>query len=259
MKCQEVLKHLSLLLDDMLERDIAEKAQEHLESCHKCNREYNRFARLREELSSMDRASAPEYLRHLVQMRLDEARHENLATWLREGLEYYWSKIRTTERIWYLTRITGAAATILFFLALSSAVRPIYLDLRASGIEHEGPSQYLKQQLGIQVLKSLGLMPVEAQRKPISSSEPQINEIYLLKFGESASRTGSDDSFSVFTTVDRSGSAKIQNVLEYPADRRLLQNFNSMLTSAQLRPASQNGRAVDSHLVLTFNKIFVYD
>jgi len=259
MKCQYVLKHLSLLLDGMLERGIAEGVEEHLEACHKCNREFNRFARLREELSSMDRARAPEFLRHLVQMRLDEARRENLAVRLRQALEYYWSRIRTTERLWYLTRIMGTAATFLFFLALSSAINPIYLDLRASGIEHEGPSQYLKQQLGIHVLKSLGLMPVEAQRKPISSSEPQINDLYLLKFGESASRTGSDDSFSVFTVVDRSGSAKIQNVLEYPTDRRLLQSFNTMLTSAQLRPASQNGRAVDSHLVLTFNKIFVYD
>ena len=60
MKCQDVLKHLSLLLDNMLERGSAEKVEEHLEGCHKCNREYNRFARLREELSSMDRASAPD-------------------------------------------------------------------------------------------------------------------------------------------------------------------------------------------------------
>ena len=57
----------------------------------------------------------------------------------------------------------------------------------------------------------------------------------------------------------RSGAAKIQNVLEYPADSTLLDNFNNMLISARCRPASHNGRAVDSHLVLSFSKISVYD
>ncbi len=259
MKCQNVLKQLSLLLDEMLERDAAEMAREHLAACHRCISEYKRLARLREELGSLRRVAAPEYLRHLLQLRLEEARRLSLPTQLRESVEYYWSRIRTTERIWYLTRIFGMAATFLFFLALSSAVNPIYLDPRPQNIDHNGPSQYLRQQLGIHVLKNLGLMPVEVQRRPISPSEPRINDLYLLKFGESASRIGADDSFSVYTVVDRSGSAKIQNVLEYPADQRLLQNFNNMISAAQLRPASQNGRAVDSHLVLTFNKISVYD
>jgi len=259
MKCQNTLDQLSLLLDEMLERSDAERVSAHLATCDKCDREYNRLARLREELGSLNRVRVPDYLRHLVQLRLEEERSQNLTTQLRESLEYWWSRIRTTERIWYLTRVFGMAATFVFFFALSSAVNPVYLELRNQNVENNGPSQYLRQQLGSYVLKNLGLMPVEAQRRPISPSEPQINDLYLLKFGESASRIGSDDSFSVFTVVDRSGSAKIQNVLEYPADRRLLQSFNNMISSAQLRPASQNGRAVDSHLVLTFNKISVYD
>ena len=56
-----------------------------------------------------------------------------------------------------------------------------------------------------------------------------INDLYLVYFGQSAMRTGKDDTFSVVTMVDRSGAAKIQNVLEYPADRKLLTDFNSML------------------------------
>ena len=166
-----------------------------------------------------------------------------------------WSRIRTTERLSYVARFLGTASAFVFFLALCN---PFYIDLRDRAPDR-GPSQNIRQQLGIYVLKNLGLLPVEMQRKPISPSEPRINDLYLLKFGESASRTGSDDSFSVFTLVDRSGSAKIQNVLEYPADSRLLNSFNHMISSAQLRPASLNGRAVDSHLVLSFSKICVYD
>jgi hypothetical protein len=48
-------------------------------------------------------------------------------------------------------------------------------------------------------------------------------------------------------------------VLEYPADETLLSEFNRMITSARCRPARQNGRAVDSFLVLTFSKISVYE
>jgi hypothetical protein len=70
---------------------------------------------------------------------------------------------------------------------------------------------------------------------------------------------GVDDSFTVSAVVDRSGTAKIQNVLEYPADSTLLDSFNDMLTTARCRPARQNGRAVESHLVLSFSMVSVYD
>ncbi len=71
--------------------------------------------------------------------------------------------------------------------------------------------------------------------------------------------TTQDGTISVVTVVDRSGTVKIQNVLEYPADNNLLTKFNDMIESARARPASQNGRAVDAHLVMTFSKISVYD
>ena len=86
-----------------------------------------------------------------------------------------------------------------------------------------------------------------------------IHDLYLLNFGQSASRTSADDSFSVVTVIDRSGTVKISNVLEYPVDKSLLTDFNAMIMSARCRPASQNGRAVDSHLVMNFSKISVYD
>jgi hypothetical protein len=45
--------------------------------------------------------------------------------------------------------------------------------------------------------------------------------------------------------------------LEYPVDDSLLSAFAEMIMSANWRPASRNGRAVDSHLVLTFSRIYV--
>ncbi|MGD0309004.1 MAG: hypothetical protein ABSC02_06910, partial [Acidobacteriota bacterium] len=57
--------------------------------------------------------------------------------------------------------------------------------------------------------------------------------------------------------VDRSGAAKIQDILEYPVDESLLSAFAEMIMSANWRPASRNGRAVDSQLVLTFSRVYV--
>jgi hypothetical protein len=109
------------------------------------------------------------------------------------------------------------------------------------------------------VLRNLGVITLESQRRPISPSDPGINGLYLLNFGQSVSRARADDSFSVVTVVDRSGTATIQNVLEYPSDTTLLSSFNAMLTSARCRPARHNGRDVDAHLVLSFSVISVSD
>jgi hypothetical protein len=133
---------------------------------------------------------------------------------------------------------------------------PIDYDFSSTG--HAGIVD-IQQHLFQSVLKNLGMVTTAAQRRPIHSSDPRINDLWFLNFGENASRTVAADSFSVVTLVDRSGSAKIENVLEYPADSRLLYNFHAMLQSARCRPASQNGRAVESYMVLSFNMISVYD
>ena len=158
------------------------------------------------------------------------------------------------EGLWLATRLAGTTASFVLFFALYTAMSPLYMTPNGRAAWTS-----LQQQLPQSVLRNLGLVPVEAQRRPISPSDPTINDLYLLNFGQSVSRRGADDSFSVVTVVDRSGAAKIQNVLEYPADSTLLDNFNSMLISARCRPASLNGRAVDSHLVMSFSKISVYD
>jgi len=259
MKCYDVNRSLSPYLDEVLAGDAMVQVSAHLKECVSCCDELQRLNRLRTGLASLAKVPAPDYLRSLIEMRVVSIEQRGWGAWLREAWQYRWSRIRTTEKLWYLTRILGTAMTLFFFLVLSSAMSPIYIDLPEQISERGGTAQQIRQQLGMSVLKSLGLRSMEAQRRPISPSEAMISDLHLLNFGQSAGRAGSDDSFSVVTTVDRSGAAKIENVLEYPADSTLLYNFNSMLVSARCRPASQNGRAVNSHLVLTFSKISVYD
>ncbi len=260
MKCHKVSSRLSCYVDEMLDNETAIRVSEHLRLCDSCRAEYNRLIVLRRKLGALGTVTAPPYLRHLVQLRMVNAPRENWRVALKEALQYRWSRIRTTEGLWFMTRISGTVATCILFMAISVAMNPIYLQFHPAVHDRGGPPPNVRMQLGASVLKNLGIMSLEAQRRPISPTEPQINDLYLLNFGESASRARTrDDTFSVVTVVDRSGSAKIQDVLEYPADSELLSEFSTMISSARYRPAIQNGRAVDSHLVMTFSKISVYD
>ncbi len=256
MNCERVLNRLSEFLDEVLDRAGMIQVTQHLGQCAHCRREYERLTLLRKKLSSLGTVRAPDYLQHLVELRLSNEKENTMRARLRDALERRWSIIRTTEGMWYLTRILGTVMTSVFFVMIVASVNPAYLDQSLEG----GPLPPVwRQQLPSSVLGKLGILPPEAQKRPISSSEPMINELYLVNFSQTLSREGEDDTLSVVAVVDRSGAAKIQNVLEYPSDRELLSSFNNMLTSARCRPASQNGRAVDSHLVLTFSKVSVYD
>ncbi len=257
MRCDKTLKQLSCFMDDALAPEQAREVSGHLNECADCRREYERLSQLRRALRSLDKIETPEYLHHLVQLKLAGEEHDTWQIRLREAIEYRWSRIRTTEGLWYFTRILGTAATFVLFIAITAAIRPIYLEQ----LPHEtiADRHALQQRLPFSVLKNLGMNPLEAQRRPISSSEATINPLYSLNFGQSASRAANDDTLSVAVLVDRSGSAKIQDVLEHPVDSELLSSFAEMIQSARFRPASQNGKPVDSHVVLTFSKISVYD
>jgi hypothetical protein len=259
MRCEKVLGQLSLFLDEMLGTDLADGVSQHLSSCLNCSHEFGRLKKLRDALKSLEPVQAPDYLPDLVNLRISQARRESWRSSLQSALEYRWSRVRTTEGIWYVTRLLGAMATIVFFIAISSAMNPIYLDFGAQLPPRvEVTRNQPPQQLAMSLQRVFG-SPLEAQKKPIRSSEAKINDLYFLNFSQSASRTAYDDTVSVVTVVDRNGAAKVQDVLEYPADDLLLSDFTDMINSAGWRPASQNGRAVDSRLVLTFSKIYVYN
>jgi len=259
MGCDRVLKLLSLLVDEVLDAEGAKGVAEHLEECSGCRKELARLAKLRRVLGSLGTVQAPDYLHHLVKLRIASATEKRWTASLREELEYRWSQIRTTGSLWYMTRLMGTLATCILFIAITAAIKPIYFDLSSHESDRTWMSPLLAQQLKLGVLGKLGMTPLEAQKRPISPSEPQINDLCLLNFAQSASRAGKDDTLSVYASVDRTGSAKIQGILEHPADSALLDDFNSMIQSTRCRPASQNGKAVDSHLVLSFTKVTVYD
>ncbi len=259
MPCDKVLRLLSPYIDDVLNNDEAVEVSQHLNHCINCRKELNHLSLLRRELKSLSRIEAPEYVHHLVQIRLADIQKNTWRTSLRDALEYRWAKIRTTEGRWYITRVLGTVATCIFFFLISNAIHPVYLDIHSPFLDRGIFSPVYKQQLGISVLKRLGLAPLEAPKKNSTRSQPMINDQYLSDFSQSVSHVGNDDNLSVLAAVDRSGAAKVEDVLEYPEDQTFMSNIIEGINSSRCRPASENGRTVVSHLVLIFNKIHVYD
>ncbi len=258
MRCEKVLGRLSWFADDMLEENLASEVSQHLRDCPRCDHEFTRLRKLQAALKGMEPVKAPDYLGDLVNLKIGRARSESWRKSLQSAMEYRWSRIKTTEGIWYLTRLMGVMATVVFFIAIYSAMNPLYLSL-ANEIPTRvaWPNTQASQRLALGLQKAFG-MP-EAQKRPVRSSEARINDLYLDKLGRSASKTAHDDTVSAFTMVDRNGTAKVQDILEYPSDDSLLSDFTEMINSAVWRPASQNGRAVDSRQVVIFSKIYVYN
>ena len=254
MLCKKVLQRLSEYFDEVLDAEAAIEVSQHLRQCVACRKQYKSLVAVHTRLRSLERVQAPEYMEALVRLRITRAVEDSWHKNLRQSLELRWSRIRTTEGMWYWTRALGTVLTSICFLVIN----PIYFDVNPSPERPLRAAAYT-QQVGLNVLQRLGMMPVEASKGPQIKVKPAINDAYLVDFGLNMPGSGEDDTLSVVTVVDSRGAAKIKNVLQYPSDRNLLSNFNEMISSARCRPASQNGKAVDSHLVLTFSRISVSD
>lgn len=259
MKCSDAAKGLSPLADDELGVTEAAQIVEHLGTCASCRSELDRLRVLRKALEGLPAVEVPPFLRHLVDLRIAARERSRWTACIRDALQYRWSRIRTTETSWYLIRALGTVVSFLFFFFISEMTGPQYFR----PVPNDSQRQFLQPgytyQVGQGVLRSLGYTQFDPNSRPNSRVEPGINDLYLLSFGESASKKVEEDSFSVVTVVDRSGAARIRSVIKYPADTELLSDFSSMLQSARCRPASQNGRTVDSRMILTFSQISVYD
>jgi len=255
MLCKIVLHQLSEYFDEVLEAKDAVEVSQHLRQCVGCRKQYKSLVAMHNRLRSLQRIKAPEYMEALVRLRIAQ---ENEDVWykrLRLWLELCWSRIRTTEGMWYWTRALGTVLTSICFLLIN----PIYFDVNQPSDRAVLPAADYTQQVAINVLQKLGMLPAEETKGPPIRVKPAINDAYLVNFAQNMTGSEEDDTVSVMTVVDSNGAAKIKNVLQYPADRNLLSNFNQMISSARCRPGSQNGKAVDSHLVLTFSRISVWD
>jgi hypothetical protein len=260
MLCKNVLPLLSEFFDEVLDADTAVQVSQHLGQCVPCRKELDSLSAVHGKLNSLNRIQAPEHLHNLVQHRVAKMEGDSWRANLKNELEYAWIQFRSIGKMWYFSRALGTVMTTLFFMLITStAISPIVVEANSSGVERNAFTQDYRQQLSQHILAKLGMLKEQPPNKFTTKSNPAINNQYFVEYGQSISEAGKDDNFSVSMEVDRSGAAKIQSVLEYPEDQKLLSNFNEMITSAKCRPASKNGRAVPSNMVFTFSKVTVYN
>jgi hypothetical protein len=240
-------------MDEALETGAAAQITQHLNGCEKCRKEYEALIFIQQRLRSIPQAKAPSYLHSLVQHQIKAEKTETWSRQLRDALDRRWSIIRTTDSRWYWTKALGTVMTSLFVLLISSVINPYY----ALNVSDKTRPTYLSsaygQQVGLNVLVKLGMESAPNYGK----SAAAISNVYLFNFGQSVSHLKNDDNLFVIAEIDRSGSAKIQDVLEYPKEKELLSHFNQMIATARCRPANKNGQAVSSRMILMFNQVSV--
>jgi hypothetical protein len=267
MLCEKVLPLLSEFFDEALDQERAVQVSQHLGQCIRCRREFNNLSDLHTRLRSLSDVQAPEYLRSLVRHRLVK---EPLRARARNELERYWSIIRTTEAMWYATRAMGTVIASVFFLLLPSAITP-YISAQANNNQRSsdtpgfycvGQQPEYRNNVSRSLTKKLGMASAQIPSQPGRSAPAAINSLYLVEYGDNVFRTtpvGRDDTFSVAASVDSSGAAKVETVLEHPSNQTLLTSFLWLLASARFRPASENGQSVRSYVVFTNSVVFVSD
>jgi hypothetical protein len=204
---------------------------------------------------------APNYLHRLVQHRVAAIQRDSWRFRLQNGLERRWSKIRTTEGMWFATKAMGVVAACVFFFVISSSISLYYLDANSPVSQRSTlvPSIYL-QQFGLSFLSKFGMLPgeiIESEQKPGFKSDAAISVEVLDDFGRSIPQDGEDETWMVWTEVDERGSQKMRSVIEPPKDKNLLNNFSEKVLAARCRPGIKNGQIVPSHLIYLFNKITV--
>jgi Putative zinc-finger len=263
MECKKVVPLLSEYIDGVLDAALTEEVSQHVHHCLQCRKELKSLSAVRARLGALNKVQAPAYFGDLVRFRLANARKNRWQVQLRDALELHWSRIRTTERIWYMTRAAGTIMTAVFFFLIPYSIDPLNIEVNASNSERTAYTMNEKQLLSLNFGAKMGMLPEEAQRGiPVgrqSVVKPAINNQYLSNFGESISQDGEDYDFSVVTSVDRSGQAKARSVIEHPNAQNFLESFNKVISPAIFAPGRKNGKAVDSSMILIFSKISVYD
>lgn len=254
MLCRKVLSRLSEYIDEVLDPDTAVQVFQHLDHCENCRKEFDSLAMIQQKLRSLPAVQTPNYLRSLVQIRLSAGRKEPISARIRNVLERRWSIIRTTEGIWYWTRALGTVMTTIFFILIASVVTPYYMNVEAHPIDWKPRSIDYSQQVMKNVSKKLGINTPQA---PPSRINPAINILCLLRLGQSVPPSDNDDNVSLLYAVDTDGAAKMQGVVEYPRNRELLSRVNEMITNSPFRPASKNGKAVPSQMLIMYNSISI--
>ena len=260
MLCKNALPLLSEYFDEALDSKVAIQVSQHLDHCETCRKELSKLIAVHSKLRAVNGIQAPDFLRDLVKLRLSEMRNNSWRAQLKDALELRWSRIRSTESMWYMTRALGTVTTVAFLIFMSIGINPVSVEAISTAPERIVLTSASSQKNVIHNLQAnFGALPGQIPKGPITQSQPAINDLYFVNYIQSLPKVDSNDTFAVGIDVDTAGAAKINRVIERPSDQNLLSSFAEMIAASRWRPGKRNGQAVTSQLVLIISKIIVYD
>jgi hypothetical protein len=258
MLCEKVLPLLSEYFDEVLDAETAIQVSQHLDQCARCRKELSGISAVHDRLRSLNGIRAPEYLHDLVNHHVVSLSKNSWRAQLRQTLERQWSLFRTIDGTWYANRILGTIMTAMLVVLIANGINPIPVEATSPKPDRVvNPTDYSKRVFR-NVQARLGRPPAKVPPgRDIQLSA--IHYSYLDELGKSNPQHAEDDTLAVVATIDPMGRSKLQTVVEPPSDQNLLRGVNEVISTARCRPASKNGQAVSSYLVLIVSRIYVYN
>ncbi len=255
MICKKAMKRLSEYFDGVLDSETAVEIERHVKNCAHCRDALIRLTALHEKLRSIEKVPVPDYLHHLIELRLKKEERVKWYASLKDAVSFRWSRIRTTGIQFYWTKALGTVMTAIFLWAISVGINPFY-PAAVPSISLDSWTSEQSERVQLALIIKLGGVPIE-QHLTKNRHYAAINDLYFNHFWDSIPEISDEEFFSVVTTIDSGGTVTLENVLDYPEDKTLITSLNDMIRSARGRPASMNGKSISSPTVLNLSWITV--
>ena len=263
MTCEETQKNLTTYLDGQLTLPARAAADAHLESCPVCRGHLAQTRLLMRGLARLERPSLPTDLTARINDALLIERaaratqpplpfHERIVRWLQPRVMPY---------------TVGALASLLLFIAVSSALRPQFLVLRELARAARASDDIVPDtsEPGILWIDGAGFdvtQPVlAASRKPFGVESPSLNPRgALAALVRTPVRGGDDDDDDtvIVANVFSNGSAALAEVVQPPRNPRMLGEVQDALRKTPaFVPAALDQRPQTMRVVLSLSRVSV--
>lgn len=260
MSCEELQKSFSPYLDDLLPPPARAGLEEHLRLCPVCRARMEAERAVVRGLALAERPAPPPDLIASINDAILIERAARLqrpptppsvrfARWLRPRVLPY---------------TVGALASLLLFVAISSALRPQLRLLRelAQAQSGETPPVYLISG-GYNVMEPISLAGYAASRANISSESPSLNPggaLAKLVRTPTYGTNQDDDDTVIVADVFSNGSATLAEVVQPPRNRRMLEEVQEAFRrTPAFVPASLDKRPQTMRVVLSLSKVNVHE
>jgi hypothetical protein len=248
MTCAETQKNLSAYLDRQLPGGARAIVGAHLERCPVCRQRLAELRAIAHGLGRLDRPQPPVALAAAIS---DALMIERAARNQKPQLPI-WLRLERWVRPRVMPYTIGALASVLIFMAVTSALRPHVGLLR----ELAKANRYDSEEVQIVVLG------VPGQPTDLKGLMPSLNPNgALAKLVRSPSAgLADDDDMSIVADVFSNGDASLAGVVQTPRNRHMLYEVEAALRKTPaFVPASTDRRPQTMRVVLSLSKVNVQD